>query len=159
MPIRTAAFVGAAVLAGTAGMIAQQPAASVSSGYLTPPKAVIDIVDSAPLPTVEVSPARDVLALVPRRSMPSIAEISQPMLRLAGMRINPATSGPHRAPSGTGITLRTIATGAERQLPVPAGARIGAVSFSPDGKRLEYGSNRNAKSEGDPNVFIADWVE
>jgi len=35
----------------------------------------------------------------------------------------------------------------------------GFPMFSPDGKRLAFGSNRNAKAEGETNVFIADWVE
>jgi len=33
----------------------------------------------------------------------------------------------------------------------------GFPMFSPDGKRLVFGSNRNAKTEGETNVFIADW--
>ena len=35
----------------------------------------------------------------------------------------------------------------------------GFPMFSPDGKRLVFASNRNAKAEGETNVFIADWVE
>ena len=35
----------------------------------------------------------------------------------------------------------------------------GFPMFSPDGKHLVFASNRNAKSEGETNVFIADWVE
>jgi Tol biopolymer transport system component len=31
--------------------------------------------------------------------------------------------------------------------------------FTPDGKRLVFASNRNAKARGDTNIFIADWVE
>ena len=34
----------------------------------------------------------------------------------------------------------------------------GFPMFSPDGKRIVFASNRNAKSEGETNVFIADWV-
>jgi TolB protein len=34
----------------------------------------------------------------------------------------------------------------------------GFPMFSPDGKRLVFASNRNAKSEGETNVFIADWI-
>jgi TolB protein len=34
----------------------------------------------------------------------------------------------------------------------------GFPMFSPDGKRLVFASNRNAKAEGETNVFIADWV-
>ncbi len=35
----------------------------------------------------------------------------------------------------------------------------GFAMFSPDGKQLIWESNRNAASEGETNVFIADWVE
>lgn len=35
----------------------------------------------------------------------------------------------------------------------------GFPMFSPDGKKIVFASNRNAKTEGDTNVFIADWVE
>jgi Tol biopolymer transport system component len=35
----------------------------------------------------------------------------------------------------------------------------GFPMFSPDGKKLVFGSNRNAKAEGETNVFVADWVE
>ena len=34
----------------------------------------------------------------------------------------------------------------------------GFPMFSPDGKHLVFASNRNAKIEGETNVFIADWV-
>lgn len=35
----------------------------------------------------------------------------------------------------------------------------GFPMFSPDGKKLVFASNRNAKIQGETNVFIADWVE
>ena len=35
----------------------------------------------------------------------------------------------------------------------------GFPMFSPDGKHLVFASNRNAKSEGETNVFIAEWVQ
>jgi Tol biopolymer transport system component len=35
----------------------------------------------------------------------------------------------------------------------------GFPMFSPDGTQLVFASNRNAKTRGDTNVFIADWVE
>ena len=34
----------------------------------------------------------------------------------------------------------------------------GFPMFSPDGKKLVFASNRNAKVQGDTNVFIADWT-
>jgi Tol biopolymer transport system component len=35
----------------------------------------------------------------------------------------------------------------------------GFPMFSPDGKKLVFASNRNAKKQGETNVFIADWIE
>jgi TolB protein len=35
----------------------------------------------------------------------------------------------------------------------------GFPMFSRDGKKLVFASNRNAKTQGETNVFIADWVE
>ena len=62
-----------AVLALSAGWVgpgtAQEP-----SRYATPPKMVVDILDAKPLPQAIVSPSRLQLALVERRSMPTIAD-------------------------------------------------------------------------------------
>ncbi|MDA1307858.1 MAG: prolyl oligopeptidase family serine peptidase, partial [Acidobacteria bacterium] len=124
----------AAVLATTVGLFAQ----SATTGYLTPPKAIVDILDAEPLPTVSIGPARETIALLSRRSMPSIEEVAQPMLRIAGLRINPNNTGPHGSGGATGITFRTISTGAERTVTVPANARIGGLNFSPDGSRFTF---------------------
>ncbi len=151
MRTRTAALAVAAVTIGSIGLIAQS-ATPVKSAYLTPPKNIVDILEAEPLPTVTVGPERQVIALTSRRSMPSIEEVSQPMLRLAGQRINPRNNGPHRTPTGTAITLRTIATGAERKINVPAGARIGTIEFSPDGKYLFFTNTRQDRID----LHIAD---
>lgn len=127
-------------------------AQSDAPSYLKPPAAVAAIMDAEPLPGVAVSPLRDVIALVPRRSMPSIAELARPWLGLAGSRVDPANNGPRLRPAGTGITLRTLATGAERRLPVPAGANIALVGFSPDGTRLAFTNTRDTRIE----LYIAD---
>jgi len=35
----------------------------------------------------------------------------------------------------------------------------GFPMFSKDGRKMIWGSNRNGKSEGETNVFIADWID
>jgi len=35
----------------------------------------------------------------------------------------------------------------------------GFPMFSPDGQKLVFASNRNAKVQGETNIFIADWIE
>jgi dipeptidyl aminopeptidase/acylaminoacyl peptidase len=113
--------------------------------YLTPPQAIVDILDAAPIPEGTLSPTRDTLALAEKRSMPPIAELAQPMLRLAGERINPQTNGPRRTPGITGFTFKQIATGEEHKATIPAAApgagsvTLLSIGYSPDGKRFAFG--------------------
>jgi hypothetical protein len=93
---------------------------AATSTYLTPPQAIVDILDVPPAPDVEVSPARDVLLLLERRSMPPLEELAQPMLRLAGERINPRTNGQHRTPGIIGISLQPIRGDAAHKVQLPA---------------------------------------
>ena len=93
-----AAFLSSALLAQTS-----PPAAS---GYLVPPKAIVEVLDAPPPPTVELSASGSAMAVLERASMPSIAELSQPMLRLAGLRINPRTNGLHRAVRYRHLTIK-----------------------------------------------------
>src|SRR5436190_8606682 len=139
---RTLVALSLIVAAGVSSLVAQQTGPST---YLIPPKAIVDILDAPPPPGVVVSPTRDVMALLPRRSMPSIAELAQPMLSLAGTRVNPMTNGPHRAPLGAGITLRSVSDGTERKVAVPADARIGFLGFSPDGRRFAFANTTGAR--------------
>ena len=64
--------------------LASQEHAVAQSRYQLPPKAVVEILDAKPLPTVAVSPSRQEIVLLDRAPMPSIAELAEPMLRLAG---------------------------------------------------------------------------
>jgi dipeptidyl aminopeptidase/acylaminoacyl peptidase len=142
MKLRHAVLIMALSGSAASGLHAQT--AARPSGYLTPPKTIVDIMSAEPLPTVTVSPNGDVLALMPRPSMPPISEVAQPMLRLAGLRINPRTNGPHRVSGSTGLTLKNVASGTERTVTLPPNARIGNAAFSPDGKRLIFTNTREA---------------
>jgi dipeptidyl aminopeptidase/acylaminoacyl peptidase len=130
--------------ASTAFAQTQAPA----SGYLLPPKEIVDILDAPPPPTVELSPSKDIVVLLQRASMPSIAELSQPMLRLAGLRINPKTNGQHRSgaavyPRYSSFTIKTIADGAERKVTLPPSPSLAWIGFSPDGKRFAFTQHRD----------------
>ncbi|MFO7695061.1 MAG: prolyl oligopeptidase family serine peptidase [Vicinamibacterales bacterium] len=130
-----------AVLVAPALLLAQQPV-SLETGYQLPPKAIVDILDAPPPPTAVISPAQDVMALLDRASMPKIAALAEPMLRLAGSRINPKTNGPHSPASILGITFKRIADGVETKVVLPPNVRIGSPGFSPDGKWMSFMVNR-----------------
>ena len=120
--------------------------------YQMPPKEVIAVFDAQPLPAAILSPTKQVMALTYRRAYPTIAELSQPVLGLAGTRMNPATNGPQRAGTIYAITLRKIADGSETKVVVPAQPNISNVRFSPDGAHLSFLNTKPAGIE----LWIAD---
>lgn len=128
---RTGALVAALALAA--------PAAA-QDAYLTPPDPIPAIVTAQPTPTVLVGRDRQTLALLTRDGLPSIAEMAEPELRLAGFRISPRTNGisATRATYGNGIVFQDLATGRKQVVQVPAGARISYPQWSPDGRSLAF---------------------
>ena len=120
--------------------------------YRRPPQAIVDMLDAPALPIAVVSPDRAWMLLPEQPSMPSIAEVSAPMLRLAGYRLNPRTNGPTLPGRITGILLKRIADGAERRIAVPADAALGFVTWSPDGRRVAFTHTRTTGLE----LWVAD---
>jgi dipeptidyl aminopeptidase/acylaminoacyl peptidase len=162
---RTArAFVFAALVAAplvlfhqSAGVFAQVPSAADPPRYVQPPPNIVQVFDAELLPQTLVSPNRQLLALTKARAYPTIAELSQPMLRLAGMRVNSKTNGPFRASGlpGTGIyaiTLKKIDGGGEVAVTMPPQARVSHVKFSPDGSRIAFLHTKDTGIE----LWIAD---
>jgi dipeptidyl aminopeptidase/acylaminoacyl peptidase len=140
---RFAVVVGVLALL-SAGLVARL-AGQTESRYLMPPKVVVDILDARPIPTAIVSPSRQQIALVERASMPTIADLAQPMLRLAGTRINPKANGLQRVQGATfAITLTKTADGSATTVVVPPSPVLGSVAFSPDGKRLAFTQTRDS---------------
>jgi dipeptidyl aminopeptidase/acylaminoacyl peptidase len=122
------------------------------SRYLMPPKEVIDAFDAPPLPQAILSPTKQLMALTFRKAQPTIAELSQPMLRLAGARVNPRNNGPHRATEIYAITLKKIADGSEVKVTLPPQANLLNVRFSPDGAHLSFQNRKDDRIE----LWVAD---
>lgn len=107
--------------------------------YQQPSQELIDLVDGARNPSVSFSPDRSTLLLQDVPSLPSIAEMAQPELRLAGIRINPNTNGPSRPGYVTGFTLRNMETGEDRYVTgLPGDPVITNVSWSPTGSHIAF---------------------
>src|SRR5215510_1417259 len=107
-------------------------------GYKKPPKEVLDILNAPVTPIASISPTRDNLILATGLRYPPLADLAQPMLRLAGRRINPASDSPHRFQYSVALTLKRIADGAEVKIDVPRGAKISSVEWSDDGKHFAF---------------------
>ena len=108
--------------------------------YKTPPKAIMDVLSASAIPNTSISPTRDKMAVLEPLRYPPISELAQPMLRLAGSRINPNTNGQHRQQYSVSLKLKSIADGKEWAVALPAGAQIISPQWSPDGKYIAAGN-------------------
>jgi dipeptidyl aminopeptidase/acylaminoacyl peptidase len=115
--------------------------------YQVPPREVVEAFDATPLPVAILSPSKQVMALTQRRPYPTIAELSQPILRLAGVRINPRNNGPQRASEIYAITLKKIADGSEVKVALPPQVNLSNVRFSPDGSHLSFYNRKDDRIE------------
>lgn len=123
----------------TAVAVGTPALAQGQAGYREPPPEIVEILDAPAAPFVAVSPDRRWLALSHRKTMPSIEDQSQPMLRLAGRRINPATNGWFGPAMITGIALLEVdGEEGERLLDLPEGGGWSAPDFSPDGAMIAF---------------------
>ena len=105
--------------------------------YKMPPKAIADLVDAPGTPGVSVSPNKKHILILERSSLPSIEELSQPELRLAGLRINPATNGRSRTRYYTGMIIQDMDSGKQKRVKgLPKNGRISNVSWSPNAKHI-----------------------
>jgi dipeptidyl aminopeptidase/acylaminoacyl peptidase len=117
----------------------------VTSGYDQPPQHVLDLLHAPSPPSPVVSPTRDRILLVTNLAYPSISQVAEPFLRLAGVRVEPRTRRKHDTAGGYGVApcasafaLVDVATGNERAVPLPAGGCADAPMWSADGKRFAF---------------------
>ena len=99
------------------------------SGYNQPPKNILDVMHAPSPPVPRVSPTQDAILLVSWQDYPSIARVSTPFLRLAGVRVEPKNHSKHDTPGGYGITpcvrsfeLVRIADASQIPIALPEGA-------------------------------------
>jgi dipeptidyl aminopeptidase/acylaminoacyl peptidase len=119
--------------------LAAQLLAQTDIKYQTPPQSIMDLVNAPSTPVVSIDSKGEWMVLLMQSELPSIAELSQPELRLAGLRINPNTNGPSRAGYTVGIKLRKVMGKEEIEVKgMPAHPLISNVSWSPDEKKIAF---------------------
>ena len=117
----------------------QNSTAQIDLPYQTPPQAIADLLNAPPTPSISISPTKDWLLLGERTGFPSIEELAQPELRLAGLRLNPRTNGKSRSGGAISFRLKNIQTQAEKAvIALPANALFQSVAWSPDGQKFAF---------------------
>jgi len=110
-----------------------------NSGYQMPPKPIADLVDTPFTPRISISPDNEWMLLLQYPGYPSIDEVSQPELRLAGLRINPRTNGPSRGWYLTEMKLRKVDDPETFDISgLPDKRHMTDITWSPDGRTVAF---------------------
>jgi dipeptidyl aminopeptidase/acylaminoacyl peptidase len=129
------------------------------TNYHEPPAALRDLLLAPPTPRVSLAGNGQTLALLAVQDFPTVAELSQPELRLAGLRLNPRTNGPSRVSYAVGMSFKQLPSGAEKPVTgLPAQARISSPSWSPDSRTLAFALTTPAAEgqAGRVELWVAD---
>jgi dipeptidyl aminopeptidase/acylaminoacyl peptidase len=132
--LRAAAIVGALACLAAPFILRAQ----VQEPYKVPPAEVVKMLDAPPPPYVVVNPSSSRLLLADYEPMPTIADLSRPLLRLAGIRITPFNNSRQVLRFVTGLTVQSIGDGSAVKVVLPEGSRLGFPRWSADGRSIAF---------------------
>ncbi|MEC3888421.1 S9 family peptidase [Xanthomonas campestris] len=134
---------------------ATPPTSLPTTGYQLPSKALQAVVDAPRAPLLQLSPRRDLAAMLQLPALPGIAEVAQPELKLAGVRIHPKTHAASRFSFASKLWLLSVADGSERQIAgLPAPLSLADLAWSPDQRSLAF--RREDAASGANELWVVD---
>jgi len=78
------------------------------------------------------------MLLTEYESMPDIAHMSQPLLRIAGLRITPAYNSRQQTSFSTGFLLKALTDDSDIRVKLPTGAKLGYAKWSDNDQWLAF---------------------
>ena len=130
--------------------------AQESASYKLPPKEIADLLLAKPTPMVSIDHLGEWMLVIERESYPTVEELGQPELRVAGLRLNPNNYSPSRQNFINNLKLKHIADGKEFAIAgIPAGALISNTEWSPSEKKISF-TNTTA---GKVDLYVIDIVK
>jgi len=113
--------------------------AQVDIEYQLPPKEILELADAKTTPSIRINDEGDLIVLMYRSRYSSIEELSQPELRIAGLRINPVANIRSRTRYYNNITLMNVGSKEEIQVKgLPEKPRLSNFSWSPDQSKMSF---------------------
>lgn len=106
--------------------------------YRKPPQDVLTVLNAPPIPILAFNPPRTYAMESRPVRYPPIAELAEPMLRLAGLRINPKSNGLHNTIFNSSLILRKVPGGEKIRVQLPPNPKLSAAFWSPDGNRFAF---------------------
>lgn len=120
-------------------LIAVQLKAQNQISYQQPPREIYDLVMAKPIPSVMVDNTGTWMLLMERNAFPEVAELAQPELRIAGLRINPANFAQSRITTVSSMRLKNLASLEEIEIDnLPADVSATGFQWSPSQKKLAF---------------------
>ena len=105
--------------------------------YQNPPKVIADLLLAKPTPTVSIDKKGEWMLIMERNSYPTVEELGQPEIRVAGLRLNPNNFSPSRQNFINGLKLKNLKTGKESKIAqLPANLLASNISWSPEEKQI-----------------------
>jgi len=115
------------------------------AGYDLPPQYVLDVLHAPASPRPILSPTRASALLMSTVTYAPMAQVAEPFLKLAGVRVEPRTRRKHDTPGGYGVapcaqTLSVVDIATRRETPItlPAGGCADGFTWAPDGMTFAF---------------------
>ncbi len=113
--------------------------AQVDITYQKPPKEILELADAPQTPSVLIDDESENIVLIHRSKYKSIRELSEPEMRLAGLRINPATNIGSRTRFYNDLSLMKVGDRYPKEVEgLPEEPRLSYFSWSPDQKQMAF---------------------
>lgn len=113
--------------------------AQIDLNYQLPPKEILELADAPMAPTVLIDKKAQNIVLLHRNRYNSIAELSEPELRLAGLRINPVTNIGSRTTYFNHISVMKVGEREQKTVfGLPPNPRLANITWSPDETKLAF---------------------
>lgn len=107
--------------------------------YQKPPKSILELVDVERAPIVSIDSKKEQMIFYYRDAFKSLNDLSQPEMRLAGLRINPKTNISSTTSFYTNIKYKKLNDKDLKQIAgLPQHARITHTSYSPNETKLAF---------------------
>jgi dipeptidyl aminopeptidase/acylaminoacyl peptidase len=120
--------------------------AQTGDGYQLPPKDVADLLLAKPTPSVSINSKAEWMLLSERNPYPTVEELGQPELRIAGLRLNPANFSPSRQTFINNFKLKNIKTGKEVSVTgLPQNLLATNISWNPSENKIAFLNTTSGK--------------
>ncbi|MBB4078723.1 dipeptidyl aminopeptidase/acylaminoacyl peptidase [Lewinella aquimaris] len=107
--------------------------------YQRPPEAIADLVNLKPDPLMLFGPNPDYIIIADRPMYPSIEELREPKVKLAGRQINPDSFTPYGTRGFHNPRLHQFSTGKDHYFNgLPENGSFRYFTWSPDGNRIAF---------------------